>query len=439
VRSPMPPPNPTRALRRRAAGLLPAAVFALLAAASPAAPQTDVRMGVRRTGFERIPIEMEGIEGPREHARNLEQVIRSDLDLSDLFVLVDDRAGLGRRPQVSVRGRLEMDRESLALTLFLEDVYSGGTILGKRYHFDPEQHRRAAHHFVDQVVYSLTGEQGIAQTRVLFVRPAEDARTKELYLVDYDGHRPQLLTTDGSVVTAPEWAPSGRAFLFTSFRAGSADLYLWDIPERAFRRWVSFPGTNTSPSWTGVRNEIAASLSLDGNAEIYVLDPSGRILRRLTHNWAIDTSPSWGANGREIAFCSDRAGRPHLYVMDAEGGNLRKLTFEGDHNDSPAWSPRGDRIAYVSRVDGFFQIFLMRADGSGKTQLTRGSGNHEDPSWAPDGRHLVYSVDRGLRKDLYVMSVDSGRTRRLVEGENPSWSPPLDRSGREMVPLTHNP
>lgn len=408
--------------------------------ASPASvrTQSDVRMGVRQTGFERIPLEMKEIRGPGQYARRLEQVIRQDLDYSDLF-RITGKAGqkAAGPPQVRIEGRVEAEGGAVVFRAFLKDAATGETIFGKRYRFNPDLYRRIAHHFVDEVVYNLTGETGIAQTRILYIRNEDDA--KELYLIDYDGFGTQRLTADRSLATNPAWSHDGSKFVFTSYRGGNADLYVWDIAARSFRSWVSFPGTNIAPAWSRNGKEIAACLSLDGNAEIYVLDLTGKILRRLTHNWAIETSPSWSGNGREIAFVSDRTGAPHIYAMDAQGGNLRKLTFEGNFNGSPAWSPRGDRIAYVSRIEGSFQLFVMNADGSAHTQLTFGYGNHENPSWAPDGRHLVFSRDQGIKKDLYVLTVDTKRTRMLAEGESPAWSPPLDRSKPETTSVTHSP
>ena len=52
----------------------------------------------------------------------------------------------------------------------------------------------------------LTGERGVADTRIAFVR--DYGSTREIHLIDYDGRNEQVLTQLGTILLSPVWAPS---------------------------------------------------------------------------------------------------------------------------------------------------------------------------------------------------------------------------------------
>ncbi|MEJ2722285.1 MAG: hypothetical protein P8181_14290, partial [bacterium] len=365
------------------------------------------------------------LDGARiDEATVLEQLVSQDLEFSGIFKLTRGRiskAGNGDEDGlIEVRGTLRKSGGRDHFEGLVVDASNNLTIGGKRYEIGSGQLRIIAHHFADEIVRMLTGEEGIASTKVLYRRKAGEKW--ELVMSDYDGYNPRVLLRQTVPVLQPRWIDEANAMVYTNFRGGNASLYLRYLKEPSSKPILSFKGLNYSVDWSNRRKELLVTLSKDGNSEIYISTTAGKIKRRLTHNRAIDCSPCWSPSGREVVFTSDRPGTPQVYVMESDGSNVRRLTFYGNYNESPAWSPKGDRIIFVSRIDGFFQLCTIRPDGTGLRLVTREAADHEDPRWAPNGRHVVYTEKRGGEKVISIIDIRTGGKRILSQGDTPDWS-----------------
>jgi TolB protein len=357
-------------------------------------------------------------------AQTLEAIVYKDLEFTGLFEIVRKKpvaVGMDESNfSVEVQGKVSMADGKPIFEGWVTDVVSGDFIGGKRYQLGERTLRRTAHHFADEVVRLVTGESGVAMTRIVYTR-ARDGQW-ELVVSDYDGYNPRVLVRQSVPLLNPRWVESDRAVVYTSYREGKADLYIRYLSESKSEPLARYLGTNSTADWSDRHRCFLAALSKDGNSEVYLLERSGSIRKRLTHNRAIDTSPCWAPSGRELVFTSDRSGRPQLYVMEVDGTNVRRLTFTGNYNASPAWSPRGDLIAFVNRVGSMFQIATITPDGRDGRLVTSEWASHEDPRWAPDGRHIVYTERTGDTNNISVVDIKTRGRRILAEGANPDWS-----------------
>lgn len=406
-----------------------------------------VYIDINAPEFKRIPIavvDFRGLGGhdPEGHGKRIAEVIRTDLDFSGFFEVLDptsfiedpNRAGLTSEridfkdwsavgAEALVKGGITVEGKNLTIEARLFDVFQGRMMVGKRYKGELNDLRQMAHKFSNEIVKSITGEEGIFETSIVFIMNKE--RTKEIYEMDYDGHSLRALTSSGTLNMSPSGSPDGYEIVFSSERNRSWGIYLIDVKSKEEKKISTERGLNISPSFSPDGKRIAFTLSKDGNSDIYVVNKDGSGLKRLTNNQAIDVSPSWSPDGDKIAFVSDRGGSPQIYIMDSNGGDLRRITFEGSYNASPKWSPRGDKIVFASRRNGSFQICIMNPDGSGLEQLT-GSGNNEGPSWSPDGRYIVFSSTRNGRTGIYTMRANGENQKRITPEEavaiSPSWS-----------------
>lgn len=442
--------RPDRTARASAAARTAAIGFALILLAADARAQkadsakgkpTEYTIGVEKGGLraKRVvilePFTAEG-SAPSELALEMGVVVSQDLRFSGIFeVAAPLRAGASMADSAArpagecVISATLSGGSGLRLQALLTEPRSGRKIAERSYDLDASRARATAHRLSDEIVYILTGEQGIARTRLAFVGKTKDAQ--ELYVVDYDGEGLTQVTRDKSIALSPSWSPDGEAILYTSYKRGTAGVY-WTRPNASSGGAVSLePGLNASPSWSHDGRRIALSLSKDGNSEIYALrrDGSGHV--RLTANRAIDISPTWSPDGRQIAFTSDRTGSPQVFIMDSDGANPHRVTYEGDYNASPEWSPLdGRRIVYVSRTYGGFDLYVLDLSTGGTTPLTRGEkGIFEDPTWAPNARHVAASRQSGGRRSIVVMQADGSETRTVtpssLDAFAPTWSPVL--------------
>jgi TolB protein len=398
--------------------------------------QTDVRTSIKATSTMKAPLLLARFrsDGPVGQLPSKGRAIaRKDFELSGVFAVADVEPLQGKpEPDPSLAGtvRVEGRVEPGAGPTFFQfrgqaiDAGTGEVALERTYPFAESTLRETMHKFVDDVLEALTGERGIAETKIAYVR--QDGRVKEVWMMDYDGENRRQVTHDRSLALSPSWAPWGTELAFTTFKRGNPDLYLFDMGRGASYPFSTRPGLNTAPNYSPDGKWIACTLSRDGNSEIYLISRDAQTAKRLTRNTVIDTSPSFSPTGNEIIFTSNRTGSPQIFVMNTEGLNQRLLTIEGSYNDSPQWSPKGDKVCYAARHDGIFDVIVMDANGGNPTQVTSNAGHNENPHWSADGRKIVFSSTREGKRQIFMMNADGSDVVRLTgEGDcfNPSWGP----------------
>ncbi len=386
-----------------------------------------------------------GSEPDRDNiASKTPQIIADDLDFSGSFKIIDADT-LGRSvldgltsdrikwedvsmvgAEAIVTGGFSIAAGTVTFELRIFDSVQGKFLAGKKYEGRREDYRLIAHRFANEIFKTLTGSDGIFDTRIAYVRSFIDS--KELCIADYDGGNYKQLTSYGSLSLCPAWSRDGKRIAFTSYKDGNPNLYVMDFARGTTRLVSKKKGVNITPDWSADGDRIALTLNLsNGNSEIYVLHEKSGNLERMTNDFSTDVSPSWSPDGAWIAFVSDRAGSPQIYSLEGATGRVKRLTYEGSYNTTPAWSPRGDRIAYAGLIDGRYNIFITTPDGQLHQQITAREGNNEDPAWSPDGRFLAFCSSRSGQKEIFIMRSDGSGQKKITLGKGskaePSWSP----------------
>lgn len=326
-----------------------------------------------------------------------------------------------------VKGNFQMEARELATEFELFDVLHGESVVKKRYTGKFDDRHGMAIRFVNEILQLLTGEAGLFDTRIAFVRKING--TADIYTINFEGSDLRQITDYNSLTLSPRWSRDGRFIAFTSYRENNPELYIRDLINGSTRKLSYYKGLNLPGSWSLDGTRLLVTLSRDGNQEIYDMNVGNGLLQRLTRDFAIDVSPVRSPDEQRVAFVSNRDGSPQIYIMNANGGSVRRLTYTGTYNTSPAWSPKGRRIAYEGLVNGRFQIFIIDSEGGDPQQLTFDWADHESPSWSPDGRYLAYSVRGYGWSRIEIMNVGGQNTRVLYGGEDhcrsPFWSPHL--------------
>ncbi len=369
---------------------------------------------------------------------NFTEVLRRDLEDAGPFALLKDKLPLSVavatvKPWLDAGAEwvlaLKVTKNGEAVTVALQVMDVKATTQGdgkqlryafsKNYTGNATLLRRIAHTLADDLVDRLTGDRGIANTRIVFVRQMAPG-IKELFQVDRDGANPIEITRYGSLTLSPTVAPDGR-LAYVTYKGGSPEIWGQRKPGGAHERLYPNAAAGTqgscyAPVWSPDGKRLAFSQSdRRGNSDIMVLDSQSGRVRKLTDGGFINTSPSWNPAGTQIAFTSDREGGPQIYLMEEDGSNVRRLTLEGSYNESPAWSPNGAMIAYVSRFEGKFDLFIFKL-GEGKAyQITTGVASSESPAWSPDERRLVFSSNRGGSMQIWTTDLSGNSVKRLNE------------------------
>ncbi|MDX2226614.1 MAG: hypothetical protein SFY92_05970 [Verrucomicrobiae bacterium] len=288
----------------------------------------------------------------------------------------------------------------------------------------PGSLRTAVHAFADDIVLKVTGEKGIASTRIAFV--SNRTGKKEIYLADYDGANARQVTTDKTLNVGPKLSRDGTLMVYTSYRGGFfANVFLQRVNASGRKQIVAFAGTNTGAEISPDNTQVALTVGKYGNPEIAIVPIDGGADTRLTNTRGAEATPSWSPDGQKIVYTSDDRGSAQLFVVGRGGGPSERLSTGYGYNTEPNWSPRGNKVAFTTRLGGGFQIAVHDLDQK-STSVVSKSGSNESPCWAPNGRHLIFSGTAYGGKNLIILDSLTGETlqatRNLGECTEPSWS-----------------
>jgi TolB protein len=389
------------------------------------ASQERIRIDINQVGDYLLPIALPRLKGETADpvlGQQIRTVMQHDLERTGLFRIIEtngnsvqtiktlpygDWSSLGAAGVIAGQLEVTQGRSPLTLQLTLHDVAQQLMLFGKVYQGSLGGHRRMAHRFSDHVLQVFTGEQGPFDTQVMCVSRVPDSKATEIVRVDYDGHGVRRLVANGALNLAPVLSPDGSVLAYTSYRAGSPDIYLLNLHDGQEERLTSEPGLALAGSWSPDGRYLALSRTVDGNNDIFLYDTRRRRFKRLTNDLGIDVSPSFAPDGHRLVFTSDRGGSPQLYLTNVKGGRPARLTFEGTYNTAPAWSPRDDTIAYVGRgEDRAMAIYTIHAESRQRQRLSFRPRQYEAPTWDPHGRFLMHTSRVGDAWQRYMVRQD---------------------------------
>ena len=396
-----------------------------------------------------IPDFLATTQSERDLGAQIATVIRADLERSGLFRALDPASFLETQTNIDykptfadwrvvkadalVSGRIKTESASRILVEFrLWDVFAGQQLKGVRFATTPDNWRRTAHKASDAIYEALTGESGYFDSRIVFIdeRGPILNRKKRLAIMDQDGENPVYLLGGDDLVLTPRFSPNAQTIVYMSYENQNPNVYLLDIETGRRELLGDFPGMTYAPHLSPDGKSLILTMERRGNSDVYVMDLTSRSTTRLTTDPAIDVSASYSPDGKKIVFNSDRGGTPQLYTMNADGKNVKRISFGKGRYTAPIWSPRGDKIAFARSLNGKIGIGVMDVDGKNERILSE-SFIDESPTWSPNGRVIIFSRGyRGQERRTEIWSVDlTGQNLRRVEtpgmASDPAWSPLL--------------
>jgi TolB protein len=400
--------------------------------------QAQLSIEITGAGANRIPVAIANFAGDAAAAQVVASTVRSDLERSGLFKLVDPAgATLDENAQVNFgdwknRGADALAAGSLArgadgrmeARFRLYDTQKQVSLGGAVYVTGNDQLRAAGHRIADYIYEKLTGEKGVFSTRVAYV--VKTGGQFRLQIADADGQGAVTALSSSEPIISPVWSPDGSKLAYVSFEKKKPVIYVHTLASGQRQVVANFKGSNSAPAWSPDGRKLAVVLSKDGNSQIYVVNADGTGVQRLTQSGGIDTEPRYSPDGGSIYFTSDRGGSPQIYRMGANGGDAQRVSFEGSYNVSPRPSADGKSLAFISRRDGRFQLAVMDL-ASKQVQILTDSTKDESPSFAPNSRMILIATETGGRGVLSAVSSDGRIKQRLSiaagDVREPAWGP----------------
>ncbi len=412
-----------------------AGVFLAVAAGSALA---QLSIEITGAGAQRLPIAIADFAGERVVSQALTSVIRSDLERSGRFQLVDTAGTMmnestppnhiewkSRGADALAGGSLSTTTDGRYETRFrLYDTQKQTAIAGLALAHTSSQIRTTAHRIADTIYEKLTGERGIFSTRIAYV--VKSAGRYELQIADADGNGAQSALASREPIISPAWSPDGGKLAYVSFEAKKPIIYVHDLASGRRHIAANFKGSNSAPAWSPDGRKLAVVLTKDGNSQLYLVNADGSGATRLASSAGIDTEPQFSPDGEFIYFTSDRGGSPQIYRQPVAGGAAQRVTFDGSYNVTPRLSPDGKTLAFVARDGGRFRVAVMDL-ASRQIQVLTDTAKDESPSFAPNGRMILFATEVGGRGVLAAVSTDGRVKQRLsvqaADVREPAWGP----------------
>jgi TolB protein len=422
--------------------LIPRALLVVVAAAVPtgasaqAQPQPPgVSLSTRYVAGQKtavIVLPVKGVSGD-----SVTTILARDFDYSDRFNVVSTSTAplVNGPPNYALFSKLGVDGivqptllPSGWVRVALHDVSKKSVLNSKDFPLPSAAlspaWRLALHGVSDAVEEWITGQRGIAQTRIAFTRGGR------VWIVDSDRANVTPVTPSGM---SPQWLPGGRGLVYSVLDGVRNPIMATDLGTGSQRTLVSTPGIeHSSPAIAPDGRTVVYARGTESGTDLYAMPIEGGAPRRITvGRGRASTQPTFSPDGQRIAFMSDRSGHPEVYISDLDGTNAELLTAaafgDRDYRAGPDWSPDGRLVAFQSRNGGTFQIMTINLRDQSVKFVTN-DGRNDDPSWAPDSRHLVFSSTRGGTRQLWIVDIETGRSRQLTFGSEArlsAWSPRL--------------
>lgn len=404
----------------------------------------------------------------RSIGQELFGVFSNDLDVSGYFqflnpnAFLEDTAKIGLKPapgepngfhfekwkqigsEFLVRAAYKIQGPDLLLEGYVYYVNQGKSILAKTYKGRKQDARLIAHTFANETIEALTGKKGYFRSKIVVSTNRAGGKSKEIYVLDWDGANPQRITFTNNISLSPNWSPDGNTIAYTTFtfhknrKAINTDLLSYDLKtkKRFLLSWM--PGLNSGAAFTPDGKNIFLTNSNSDNHDIFKIDADGKNRVRITNarNREINVEPAVSPDGKKVAFSSDRHGNQHIYTMDIDGSNVKRITFAGTFNAAPTWSPDSKKIVFAGLDKSNYDLFVINVDGTGLERLTSATkkngraANNEYATFSPDGRQIIFVSDRTGAKQLYIINIDGTNERRLTfdayDYFSPKWLWKLD-------------
>lgn len=421
------------------ASLLATPVLSATVAAQTTQPPIDgVSIDLRYRGGEKVKVMVDFVKGTA--GDSITTIIARDLRYSDRYDMLPSGTapGLIGAPnyalfaQLGAQGVVEASvLPSGTLHVELHDV-TKKLVMQKQDFMLPgipgnKDWRMAVHGASDQIEQWISGQRGIAQSRIAYVRESR------IWMVDSDGANAAPVNARG---LSPKWTPNGRAIVYNLVEADVSPIMLMDVAtgaQKTLTNLRSSQGGDVAPVVTPDGRTVIFGRQSPSGADLFSIPLAGGSAQRLTSGRGkASVSPTVSPDGLRMSFSSDRTGNQDVYVSDIDGSNVEVLTQGGvgerNWRDSPDWSPDGRFVAYQSGVAPSFQIMLVNVRDQ-TTKFVTSEGRNVEPSWAPDSRHLVVASARNsLTQQLWVIDTQTGTARQLTRGSlprAPAWSPRL--------------
>ena len=231
-------------------------------------------------------------------------------------------------------------------------------------------------------------------------------------------------------------SPDGALIAITRQDPGAtgADIWVTDWARNVTQKLTLDPADDINPVWSHDGKRIAFTSFRGGSADVFVKNADGTGPDVPLLNGPTDEAiEDWSKDGKYVVYKFTQAdGQQDLYILPLEDGKPGKpfAAVQGKYRkDQAQFSYDGKWLAYTSNESGPFQVYVISfPDLAHKHQVTPPEGGGQ-PRWRKDGKELFYRT-----ADNRLMAVEMTLGTTAVSGiPKMLFSPYASVSSRDPV------
>lgn len=156
-------------------------------------------------------------------------------------------------------------------------------------------------------------------TRIAFCGVGASTDATGVWIVGADGSNPRQLTRPAAQDVVAGWSPDGEKLVFTSDRAGTADVYAIRADGSGLRRLLAGPGSQSAEAWLPNGRVLFADWRR-GSSRWGLLDPKSRRVHWLPALAGLEEPVDWWAGPTRVR-------KPPTTAGGARGGDRRLVAI----------------------------------------------------------------------------------------------------------------
>ncbi|WP_027659535.1 PD40 domain-containing protein [Salinispora fenicalii] len=222
-------------------------------------------------------------------------------------------------------------------------------------------------------------------------------------------------------------SPDGSRFVAASRRAGSLNLWFYEIATKQWHQGTRGAGEDLEAQWSPDSMCLAFTSSRSGHKAIWLYRVHEARISRLTFGSHDEEYPHWSPDGSTIIFVGGDWGQRHLYLVAATGGPPVPVTDKPGRAGACAYLPNGSGLICHSYDTGASVVSILPLDGGAPRQVTNGRAWDYKPTVS--SAHPVVAFSRSVegRSVIWVQRLDEpnrGRALAMDAADDrwPNWT-----------------
>lgn len=202
-------------------------------------------------------------------------------------------------------------------------------------------------------------------------------------------------------------APDGSAFVTSSYRAGSWDLWRFDVGSGLWTQLTDDPEDEIEPRWSPDGRRLAYVRRKDGNLDVWTLDLASGARQEIAASPGLDDYPSFSPDGRHIVYTTGSARERHVAIVDADGSHPPEIVSRTPgYVGACVFQPDATALVCHGYEPPYEDVFRLHLADGRVERLTRNDGRDYKAAVAPDGRTIAFTRRMAGRDGIWTMPAD---------------------------------